>query len=114
MRDIRATVEVRALVGAEKLRELHEDAHERYECWQCGRIGQATQPTSVIVLAYRVFRVVKLAHAACADSHIIEVGAAGISTVAGHIAVPQYRERARQAERQLRGGETCPARRGPA
>jgi hypothetical protein len=33
MRDIRASVEVRALIGADKLRELHEDARERYECW---------------------------------------------------------------------------------
>jgi hypothetical protein len=83
MRDIRASVEVRALIGAEKLRELHEDARERYECWQCGRTGRTTEPTSVIVLAYRVFRVVKLAHAGCADPQIIEVDAAGMRTVAG-------------------------------
>ncbi len=37
MHDIRATAEVRALIGADKLRELDEDANERYECWQCGR-----------------------------------------------------------------------------
>ena len=72
MRDIRASVEVRALIGAEKLCELHEDAFARYECWQCGGEGRTTEPTSVIVLAYRVFRVVRLAHAACADSQIIE------------------------------------------
>jgi hypothetical protein len=108
MRDIRASVEVRALVGAEKLRELHEAARERYECWQCGRPGRTTEPTSVIVLAYRVFRVVKLAHAACADPQIIEVGAAGMRTVAGQIPV-QRRERAREEERQLRQGETCSA-----
>ena len=86
MRDIRASVEVRALIGADKLRELHEDARERYECWQCGRTGRTTEPTSVIVLAYRVFRVVKLAHAGCADPQIIEVDAAGMRTVAGQIA----------------------------
>jgi hypothetical protein len=114
VRDIRTTVEVRALVGADKLRELHEDARERYECWQCGRIGQTTEPTSVIVLAYRVFRVVKLAHTACADPQIIEVGAAGMRTVAAQIAGPQHRERARKAERQLRRGETRPARGYPA
>ena len=113
MRDIRATVEVRALIGAEKLHELHEDARERYQCWQCGRIGQATQPTSVIVLAYRVFRVVKLAHAACADPQIIDVGPAGMRTAAGQIAV-QRREQAPEAERPLRRGETCPAEGCPA
>jgi hypothetical protein len=113
MRDIRATVEVRALIGAEKLRELDEDAPERYECWPCGRPGRTAEPTSVIVLAYRVFRVVKLAHAACADPQIIEVGAAGMRTVAGQTTA-QCRERAPEAERQLRRGETCPARGCPA
>jgi len=113
MRDIRATAEVRALIGTEKLRELQEDARERYECWPCGRPSQATEPMSVLVLAYRVFRVVKLAPAACADPQIIEVGAAGMRTAAGQTAV-QRRERAREAERQLRGGETCPAKGCPA
>ena len=83
MRDIRASVEVRALIGAGKLRELHGDALVRYECWQCGRAGRTTEPTSVIVLGYRVFRVVKLAHAACADSHIVEAGAAGMEAAVG-------------------------------
>ena len=94
MRDIRATVEVRSLIGADKLRELHEGARERYECWQCGRTGRTTVPASVIVLAYREFPVVKLAHAGCADPHIIEVDAAGMRTVAGQIPVPQHRQRA--------------------
>jgi hypothetical protein len=113
MRDIRATVEVRALIGAEKLRELHEAAPDRYQCWPCGGTGQTTEPTSVLVLAYRVFRVVKLAHAACADPQIIEVGASGMRTAAGQTAA-QRRERAREAERQLRRGETCPAKGCPA
>ena len=78
MRDIRASVEVRAFIEPDKLRELHGDAFVQYECWQCGRPGRTTEPTSVIVPGYRVFRIVKLAHAACADSHIIEVDAAGI------------------------------------
>jgi hypothetical protein len=82
MRDIRASVEVRALIGAGKLHELHEDAFPRYECWQCGRTGRTTEPTSVIVLGYRVFRAVRLAHAGCADSHIIEIDAAGMRAVA--------------------------------
>jgi hypothetical protein len=83
VRDIRASVEVRALIGADKLRELHGDAFVRYECWQCGKPGRATEPTSVIVLGYRVFRAVRLAHAGCTDSHIIEVGAAGMRAMAG-------------------------------
>jgi hypothetical protein len=85
VRDIGASVEVRALIGADKLRELHGDAFARYECWRCGRAGRTTEPTSVIVLAYRVFRVVKLAHAGCTDSQIIEVGAAGMSVVGGDL-----------------------------
>ena len=82
MRDIRASVEVRALIGAEKLRELHEDALARYECWQCGRTGRMTEPTSVIVLGYRIFRAVRLTHAGCADSQIIETDAAGMRAAA--------------------------------
>jgi hypothetical protein len=85
MRDIRASVEVRALIGAEKLRELHRGAFGRDECWQCGREGQTTEATSVIVFGHRVFRVVKLAHAAGADSQIIEVGAAGMQALAGNV-----------------------------
>jgi hypothetical protein len=64
VRDIRASVEVRALIGAGKLRDLHGDTLAPYQCWRCGRTGRTAEPTSVIVLAYRVFRVVKLAHAA--------------------------------------------------
>jgi hypothetical protein len=78
MRDIRVSVEVRAFIGPDKPRELHGNAFVQYECWQRSRPSRTTEPTSVIVLGYRVFRIVKLAYAACADSHIIEVGAAGI------------------------------------
>jgi hypothetical protein len=85
VRDIGASVEVRALIGADKLRELHGDTFARYECWQCGRTGRTIEPTSVIVLADRVFRVVKLAHAGCAGSQILEVGPAGMSAVAGDL-----------------------------
>jgi hypothetical protein len=85
VRDIRASVEVRALIGADKLRELHGDTFVRYQCWQCGRAGRTTEPTSVIVLADRVFRVVKLAHAGCADPHIIEIGAAAMRAVADQL-----------------------------
>jgi hypothetical protein len=113
VRDIQASVEVRALIGAEKLLELHRDAFVQYECWQCGKTGRTTGPTSVIVLDYLVFHAVRLVHAGCADSQIIEVGAAG-RTVAGQAAVPQHRQRARGAEQQLRCGETRPARGCPA
>src|SRR5262247_2755992 len=74
MRDIRASVEVRALIGASRLRELQGKASTRYECWQCGSQGRTTDATSVIVVGHRAFRVVMLAHADCAESHIIEVG----------------------------------------
>jgi len=80
VRDIAASVEVRALIGADKLRELYGGALAPY---QCGRTGRTAEPTSVIVLGYRIFRVVKLAHAGCADSQIIEAGAAAMRAVAG-------------------------------
>jgi hypothetical protein len=86
VRDIGASVEVRALIGADKLRELHGDAFARYECWQCGKAGRTAQPTSVIVLAHRAFRVVKLAHAGCADSQIIEADAAAMRAMASELA----------------------------
>jgi hypothetical protein len=85
VRDIGASVEVRALIGADKLRELHGDAFARYECWQCGKAGRTAQPTSVIVLAHRAFRVVKLTHAGCVDSQIIEAGAAAITAMASEL-----------------------------
>ena len=103
-------MEVRALIGADKLRQLHGRAFARYECWQCGREGRTTEPTSVIVLAYRVFRVVKFAHAACVDSQIIEVTAAAMRTVAGQTAALQRGQQAREAGRRLRGGENHPAK----
>jgi len=110
MPNIRASVEVRALIGADKLRELRGDALVRYECWQCSREGRTTEPTSTIVLAYRVFRVVKLAHAACADSQIIEVGAAAMKTVAGRTDARQHGQQVRGAGGQLRCGENDPAK----
>jgi hypothetical protein len=84
MRDIWASVEIRALIGAEKLR----------------------------VLACRVFRVVKLAHAACADPQIIEVDAVGMRTVAAQTAVRNI-----ASERGKQDGsfaEAKPARQGGA
>jgi len=110
MPNIRAGVEVRALIGADKLRELDKDALVRYECWRCGRPGRATEPTSVIVLGYRVFRVVKLAHAGCADSQIIEVGAAAMKTVAGRTGARQHGQQAGGAGGQPRCSEGYPAK----
>ena len=110
MRDIRASVEVRALIGADKLRELHGNALVRYACWQCGTEGQTTEPTSVIVLAHRVVRVVRLAHAACAESHIIGADAAMIGAAAGQTAALQPRHQVRGAARQLRDRGNGPAR----
>jgi hypothetical protein len=110
MADIRASVEVRALIGADKLRELHGDAFARYACWRCGRAGRTTEPTSVIVLGYRVFRVVRLAHAGCADSQIIEVGAAALRTAAGRTAARQHGQQVQGAGGQLRCGESDPAK----
>jgi len=110
VRDIAASVEVRALLGADKLNELHGDAFARYECWRCGRAGRTTEPTSTIVLAYRVFRVVRLAHAGCADSQIIEVGAAAMKTVAGRTGARQHGQQAGGAGGQPRCSEGYPAK----
>ncbi len=104
MRDIRASVEARALIGADKPRKLHVDDLVRYECWQCSREVRTTEPTSVIVLAYRLFRVIKLALAACADSQITEVGAAAMRTVAGRTAARQHGHHLQGAGRQARCG----------
>jgi hypothetical protein len=81
VRDIRASAEVRALAGAEKLRDMQGDALVRYKCWPCGRTGRTAEPTSVIVLGHPVFHAIQLAHAGCADRQIIEVGAAWVSAV---------------------------------
>jgi hypothetical protein len=110
MPDIRADVEVRELIGAGNLRQLREDASVRYQCWQCSREGLTTEPTSVIVLAYRVVRVVRLAHAARADSHVIGVAAAAMRTVAGRTGALQHGQQAGGAGGQLRSGESYPAK----
>ena len=114
MRDMRASVEVRALIGAEKLRELHEDAFARYECWQCGRTGRMTEPTSVIVLGYRVFRAVRLTHAGCADSQIIEIDAAGMGAVASEPARRNTASTPGEPAGGFAAARTAPVRGGPA
>ena len=105
MRDIGASAEVRALSDAGKLCELHGRAFARYACWQCGGTGRTAEPTSVIVFGYRGFRVLKLARAGCADSHIIGIGAAAMRTVAGRTAARQPGHRVQGAGRQARCGE---------
>jgi hypothetical protein len=104
VRNIRASVEVR-LIGAGKPRELHRDAFARYECWPCGRPRRTTEPTSVIVLGDRVSRVAQLAHSGCADSHIIEAGAAGMSAVGGDLTHRHNASRLREQGGGLAAGE---------
>jgi hypothetical protein len=73
MRDIRASDEVKKLIGVEALRELEGDAYERYDCWRCGGPGRTTQPTTVVVLGYRATPIVEFAHAQCAKSQIVQL-----------------------------------------
>jgi hypothetical protein len=82
VRDIRASAEVRALIGGDKLRELHGDASARYGCWAV----RQDRPHCPAQLSNRArspgFPGVKLAHAGCADSQIIEAGASAMRTMA--------------------------------
>jgi len=113
MHEIRAGGEVRALIGVENLGQLQEDASAQHECWQCGREGRITEPTSIAVFAHRVFGVVKVAHAACADSQIIEFNAATIRTAARLTAARRHGQQALGAGRQLRRGEKPPGKSTP-
>src|SRR5262249_28655956 len=114
MRDIRASVEVRALIGASRLRELQGKASTRYECWQCGSQGRTTDATSVIVVGHRAFRVVMLAHADCGKSHIIGVGAEMRRGGTGAPAAPPHlRHQVGGAAGRLRRSENPPAKRCP-
>jgi hypothetical protein len=75
MHDIRASVEVQALVGFEILRELERDAFRSYECPVCRSSGLTTEPTSVVVHRFRRTVMARLAHAWCTDSRIVEFDA---------------------------------------
>jgi len=97
MRHTGASVQVRALIGAGRLRELRGDTLVRFECWWYGRTGRTTEPASVIMLGSRVFRVVKLAHAGCADPQVIEVGTAAMRALVGE---PERRNSAGEAGEQ--------------
>src|SRR5262249_9051724 len=114
MRDIRASVEVRALIRASRLRELQGKASTRYECWQCGSQGRTTDATSVMVVGHRAFWVVMLAHADCAESHIIGAGAAWRRGVPGApTPPPQPRHQGGGAARRPRRSDTPPEKRCP-
>jgi hypothetical protein len=76
MPDIRASAEVRRLIGAETLGRLEAGAFSSYRCVKCGKFSRTAQPTTVVVLRYRGAKAeVELAHADCADSEIVEVDA---------------------------------------
>src|SRR5260221_13690043 len=75
---VQASAAVTAQVGAETLARLRGEAFRRYDCCRCARPGQTdAEPTTVIVDRYRLGFVVRvrLAHARCADSQIVEVDA---------------------------------------
>jgi hypothetical protein len=76
MPDIRASAEVRQLIGAENLHRLATEAYSSYDCVRCRRAGRTIYPTSVVVYLYREYTAaVELAHARCAPSDVIEVDA---------------------------------------
>ena len=75
MRNIRASAEVEALIGAENLRELEGDAFLWYVCRVCDKRGSTENPTSVVVDLYPHIALVELAHADCTDSKIVRVDA---------------------------------------
>src|SRR5712664_1702275 len=102
---VQASAAVTALVGAETLARLRGEAFRRYDCYRCARPGQTdAEPATVIVDRYLLGFVVRvrLAHARCADSQIVEVdadapnvagfggdaGPAGVSGVCARPAVP--------------------------
>jgi hypothetical protein len=75
MPDIRASAEVKALIGAENLAELGKGAFASYRCPECGLAGRTTEATSVVARRYRKTVVVELAHARCTRSVLYDVDA---------------------------------------
>jgi hypothetical protein len=73
--NVRASRRVMALVGLDELDRLHGDAFRRFTCCVCGRPGRTdADPATVIAQRYRLGTVrVRLAHARCADSQVIDV-----------------------------------------
>jgi hypothetical protein len=94
---IHASPVVAALVGAELLARLRGEACRLYNCCACGRPGLSdAEPTTVIVERYARGSVrVRLAHAGCADSQIVECSAdapdlASLGRVLSKSAVLEY------------------------
>lgn len=75
MPDIRASAEVRALIGVENLAELEQDAFASFRCPECGLLGTTAEPTSVVARRFRKSVVVDLAHAECTHSLIDDIDA---------------------------------------
>ena len=75
MPDIRASAEVRALIGAENLAELEKDAYASFRCPECGLPGTTVEPTSVVARRFRKTVTVDLAHAACTRSLVDDIDA---------------------------------------
>jgi hypothetical protein len=77
MRDIRASAEVLALIGAEKLRELHGERLHTVPVLAVrqGRPDHRADRSGRLGLPG--FRTARLTHAACANSQLIRVNAAG-------------------------------------
>jgi hypothetical protein len=108
VRDTQASVELRMLIGADKLRERYGDAFAGYECWRCGGTGRAAEPTPGIVLAHRVCCPVQLSYPGCPDSQILEVGVAGMRPLVGE---RERRDTASKPGEQVGSlAETNPAR----
>jgi hypothetical protein len=92
-----ASAEVQALIGDETLGRLRGEAFRRYSCCRCGQPGSSgAERASVIVERYRLRVVrVRLAHARCAVSQVVEVaadapGAAGFGGMLSKSAVLEY------------------------
>jgi hypothetical protein len=73
MSEVKASVEVRRLIGPEILRKVSTAAYASYICAECHEAGRTTVPTNVVVYLYRGYHAaVRLAHANCRESEIIE------------------------------------------
>jgi hypothetical protein len=94
---IYASAAVQALIGDETLGRLRGQAFRRYSCCRCGQPGSiGAEQASVIVERYRLRAVrVRLAHARCAVSQVVEVAAdapsaAGFGGMLSKSAVLEY------------------------
>jgi hypothetical protein len=75
MRDIQASAEVEALIGAEMIQSLYADTIAIGHCWRCRQAVNTKEAATVIVENYRNAYVVKVAHARCASSQVVDVDA---------------------------------------